>query len=274
MPRVTGHTTYAPSASVVVLQESVLHAAVLSARGACQCAGLAGAPHAHAGARSVLPGSGVAPARRTWSQVVRNRLSPNRGDGRVCRTHRRTMWRDCDSSAPRSPGFARAATILQASCPTAGLGSCANVEEGVRSAGAAGREVARESGARRVDNLRGAHRESIHSRKCCLDMPTAFATCGAENRSVSATRLCLSVETVRRHRIKSDVAMLDGRVDSLLHERDSTVCRHTVHIVPLVGQPRLAHRTARAVAGVARTRAVLNAEQNLENPLVPPQSVQ
>ena len=61
--------------------------------------------------------------------------SPNRGDGRVCRTHRRTMWRDCDSSAPRSPGFARAATILQASCPTAGLGSCANVEEGVRSQG-------------------------------------------------------------------------------------------------------------------------------------------
>ena len=50
-------------------------------------------------------------------------------------THRRTMWRDCDSSAPRSPGFARAATILQASCPTAGLESCANVEEGVRSAG-------------------------------------------------------------------------------------------------------------------------------------------
>ena len=183
MPRVTGHTTYAPSASVVVLQEGVLHAAVLSARGACQCAGLAGAPHAHAGARSVLPGSGVAPARRTWSQVVRNRLSPNRGDGRVCRTHRRTMWRDCDSSAPRSPGFARAATILQASCPTAGLGSCANVEEGVRPPGAAGREVARESGARRVHNLRGAHRESIHSRKCCLDMPTAFATCGAENRS-------------------------------------------------------------------------------------------
>ena len=43
MPRVTGHTTYAPSASVVVLQEGVLHAAVLSARGACQCAGLAGA---------------------------------------------------------------------------------------------------------------------------------------------------------------------------------------------------------------------------------------
>ena len=140
-----------PSASVVVLQEGVLHAAVLSARGACQCAGLADAPHAHAGARSVLPGSGVAPARRTWSQVVRNRLSPNRGDGRVCRTHRRTMWRDCDSSAPRSPGFARAATILQASCPTAGWESCANVEEGVRSAGAAGREVARESGARRVD---------------------------------------------------------------------------------------------------------------------------
>ena len=36
-----------------------------------------------------------------------------------------------------------------------------------------------------VDHPRGAHRESIHSRKCCLDMPTAFATCkGAAAGSV------------------------------------------------------------------------------------------
>jgi hypothetical protein len=67
-----------PLPCVVVLQEGVLHAAVLSAREHARCAGLAGAPHAHAGARSVLPGSGVAPVRRRWSQVVRNRLSPCR----------------------------------------------------------------------------------------------------------------------------------------------------------------------------------------------------
>ena len=48
--------------------------------------------HVPAGARSVLPGSGVAPVRRRWSRVVRYRLSPwgGEGTGRTC----------CGSDAP------------------------------------------------------------------------------------------------------------------------------------------------------------------------------
>ena len=71
---------------------------------------------------------------------VRNGLSPW-GEERALggcvagRTHRQMMWRGCDCSAPRSPGFARAAATLQASCPTAGLGFCANRRRGVGSAG-------------------------------------------------------------------------------------------------------------------------------------------
>lgn len=51
-------------------------------------------------------------------------------------THRRMMWmlaNDC--SALRWHGFAHAAANLQALCPTAGLGCCANRKEGTELGG-------------------------------------------------------------------------------------------------------------------------------------------
>ena len=77
----------------------VLHAAVLSAREHARAPGwrtrhmnMTCHVHVPAGARSVLPGSGVAPVRRRWSRVVRYRLSPwgGEGTGRTC----------CGSDAP------------------------------------------------------------------------------------------------------------------------------------------------------------------------------
>ena len=123
-------------------------------------------------------------------------------------THRRMMHtrlgtRLTAQAAPRWHGswhgVAHPAATLQALCPTAGLGCCANKRRRVGPGAGGWRSLGevRESGARGVlAHLRGAHRESIHSRNCCLDMPTAFATCRGVGCRVSAACLCPSVETV------------------------------------------------------------------------------
>ena len=117
--------------------------------------------------------------------------------------HTRLGTRLTAQAAPRWHGswhgVAHPAATLQALCPTAGLGCCENKRRRVGPGAGGWRSLGevRESGARGVlAHLRGAHRESIHSRNCCLDMPTAFATCRGVGCRVSAACLCPSVETV------------------------------------------------------------------------------